>query len=196
VLADMLRTDRARLMPLTRHSDATIALRRTCRAGKDLVAHRVAVTNQLRAHLQNVFPSGRAVRRPGLPDQLGLFGPFRLPRPRGLAVGETSLRLAGLGGLQRRGPSRPAAFPASGRPARRHRQSRRRSDPHHRGVADCADHADRADQGPNGADQPAARRARRPADLHQPAPQLERSGPPGCWPKSGTAADASPPPTR
>jgi transposase len=42
VLADTLRTDRARLVPLTRDSDATIALRRTCRARKDLVAHRVA----------------------------------------------------------------------------------------------------------------------------------------------------------
>lgn len=56
VLADTLRTDRARLVPLSRDSDATIALRRTCRARKDLVAHRVAATNQLRAHLQNVFP--------------------------------------------------------------------------------------------------------------------------------------------
>jgi transposase len=56
VLADTLRTDRARLVPLARDSDATIALRRTCRARKDLVGHRVAATNQLRAHLQNVFP--------------------------------------------------------------------------------------------------------------------------------------------
>ena len=37
VLADTLRTDRARLVPLTRDSDATIALRRTCRARKDLI---------------------------------------------------------------------------------------------------------------------------------------------------------------
>jgi transposase len=56
VLADTLRTDRARLVPLTRDSDATIELRRTCRARKDLIAHRVAATNQLRAHLQNAFP--------------------------------------------------------------------------------------------------------------------------------------------
>jgi transposase len=34
-----------------------VALRRTCRARKDLVSHRVAVANQLRAHLRNVFPS-------------------------------------------------------------------------------------------------------------------------------------------
>jgi len=56
VLADTLRTDRARLRPLTPDSDATIALRRACRARKDLVSHRVAVANQLRAHLHNAFP--------------------------------------------------------------------------------------------------------------------------------------------
>ncbi|MFC5268963.1 IS110 family transposase, partial [Kribbella qitaiheensis] len=56
VLADTLRTDRARLAPLTPDSPQTVALRRTCRARKDLVEHRVAVANQLRAHLRNVFP--------------------------------------------------------------------------------------------------------------------------------------------
>ncbi len=56
VLADTLRTDRARLRPLVPDSPATVALRQTCRARKDLVAHRVAVANQLRAHLQAVFP--------------------------------------------------------------------------------------------------------------------------------------------
>jgi transposase len=56
VLADTLRTDRARLAPLTPDSPATVSLRRACRARKDLVAHRVAVANQLRAHLRNAFP--------------------------------------------------------------------------------------------------------------------------------------------
>ena len=56
VLADTLRTDRARLRPLTPDSPATVALRRACRARKDLVSHRIAVANQLRAHLRNVFP--------------------------------------------------------------------------------------------------------------------------------------------
>src|SRR5439155_12555505 len=56
VLADTLRTDRARLRPLTPDSPATVALRRACRARKDLVSHRVAVANQLRGHLRNVFP--------------------------------------------------------------------------------------------------------------------------------------------
>ena len=57
VLADTLRTDRARLRPLIPDSQATVALRRACRARKDLVSHRVAVANQLRAHLRNVLPA-------------------------------------------------------------------------------------------------------------------------------------------
>jgi len=57
VLADTLRTDRARLRPLVPDTEATVALRRACRARKDLVSHRVAVANQLRAHLRNVFPA-------------------------------------------------------------------------------------------------------------------------------------------
>ena len=56
VLADTLRTDRARLAPLTPDSPATVALRRACRARKDLIGHRVAAANQLRAHLRNAFP--------------------------------------------------------------------------------------------------------------------------------------------
>jgi transposase len=56
VLADVLRTDRARLRPLVPDSPETVALRQACRARTDLVRHRVAVTNQLRAHLQVAFP--------------------------------------------------------------------------------------------------------------------------------------------
>jgi transposase len=56
VLADTLRTDRARLAPLTPDSPATVTLRRACRARKDLVSHRVGLANQLRAHLRNAFP--------------------------------------------------------------------------------------------------------------------------------------------
>ena len=56
VLADTLRTDRVRLRPLVPDSPATVALRSACRARKDLVAHRIAIANQLRAHLQRVFP--------------------------------------------------------------------------------------------------------------------------------------------
>jgi transposase len=56
VLADTLRTDRHRLHSLTPDSPATQTLRATVRARRDLVAHRVALANQLRAHLQRVFP--------------------------------------------------------------------------------------------------------------------------------------------
>ena len=56
VLADTLRTDRARLRPLVPDQPATLALRRACRARKDLVSHRVGVANQLREHLKRVFP--------------------------------------------------------------------------------------------------------------------------------------------
>ena len=56
VLADVIRTDHRRLTPLTRSTPATIALRSTVRARRDLVEHRVAAANQLRAHLQIVFP--------------------------------------------------------------------------------------------------------------------------------------------
>ena len=41
---------------LAHDTDATVALRRACRARKDLVRHRVAAANQLRAHLRNVLP--------------------------------------------------------------------------------------------------------------------------------------------
>jgi len=57
VLADVVRTDRARLRPLERDSAATTAMRTTVRARRDLVEHRVAAANQLRAHLQLIFPA-------------------------------------------------------------------------------------------------------------------------------------------
>jgi len=57
VLADTLRTDRARLRPLVPDTAATIALRAAVRARRDLVAHRVAACNQLRAHLAAAFPA-------------------------------------------------------------------------------------------------------------------------------------------
>lgn len=56
VLADVLRTDRARMRPLARDSEQTVTLRMTVRARQDLVHARVAMGNQLRAHLQLTFP--------------------------------------------------------------------------------------------------------------------------------------------
>jgi transposase len=72
VLADTLRTDRARLRPLIPDTPATITLRAAVRARKDLLAHRVAVCNQLRAHLATAFPAA-----------IGLF--FDLDSPVSLA---------------------------------------------------------------------------------------------------------------
>lgn len=56
VLADCLRTDGGRLRALTPDAPETVTLRSLVRARKDLVAHRVALANQLRAHLQVAFP--------------------------------------------------------------------------------------------------------------------------------------------
>ena len=56
VLADVVRTDARRLRPMVCDSAATTALRSATRTRKDLVTHRVAAANQLRAHLQIVFP--------------------------------------------------------------------------------------------------------------------------------------------
>jgi transposase len=57
VLGDVVRTDARRLRPMVFDSEQTLALRSATRARKDLVTHRVAAANQLRAHLQNVFPA-------------------------------------------------------------------------------------------------------------------------------------------
>ena len=56
VLADVARTDRRRLTPLAKSTPAAQALRSSVRARRDLVEHRVAAANQLRAHLQVTFP--------------------------------------------------------------------------------------------------------------------------------------------
>ena len=56
VLADCLRTDGHRWAALRPDSPATVTLRSHVRARKDLVGARVAVANQLRAHLLVVLP--------------------------------------------------------------------------------------------------------------------------------------------
>ena len=61
VLADVVRTDARRLRPMERDSEQTTALRSAVRARRDLVGHRVAAANQLRAHLQTVFPGAAAL---------------------------------------------------------------------------------------------------------------------------------------
>jgi transposase len=56
VLADTLRTDPGQLVSLRPDSPQTLALRAAVRARTDLVETRVALCNQLRAHLRIVFP--------------------------------------------------------------------------------------------------------------------------------------------
>jgi transposase len=56
LLADVLRTDGQRLRPLQTDSPATVTLRATVRARKDLVQTRVRLMQQLRAHLDLVYP--------------------------------------------------------------------------------------------------------------------------------------------
>lgn len=56
LLADVLRTDGQRLRPLQPDSPATVTLRATVRARKDLVQTRVRLMQQLRAHLELVYP--------------------------------------------------------------------------------------------------------------------------------------------
>jgi transposase len=57
ILADCLRTDGHRWAALQPDTPQTLALRASVRGRKDLVAMRVATSNQLRAHLQLVFPA-------------------------------------------------------------------------------------------------------------------------------------------
>jgi transposase len=57
VLGDVVRTDARRLRPMVCDSEQTLALRSATRTRKDLVSHRVGAANQLRAHLQIVFPA-------------------------------------------------------------------------------------------------------------------------------------------
>jgi transposase len=63
VLGDVVRTDRRRLRALVRDSAQTTALRSLVRTRRDLVHHRVGLANQLRAHLNIVFPGATTLFR-------------------------------------------------------------------------------------------------------------------------------------
>jgi transposase len=56
VLAELARTDSHRFRVLVPDTDATKALRALARAREDLVQHRVALANELRAHLECFWP--------------------------------------------------------------------------------------------------------------------------------------------
>jgi transposase len=86
LLADVLRTDRHRLQPLTHDSEPTKVLRALSRTRKDLVEARVALVNQLTSQLERCFPGA-----------IGLFSELHSP----VAVAflrryPTSLAAAGL----------------------------------------------------------------------------------------------------
>ena len=77
VLADTVRTDRRRLTPLQPDTQATTTLRTLVRARTDLVVHRVAVANQLRAHLQTVLPAAVGLfTKPHSPISLAFLSAF------------------------------------------------------------------------------------------------------------------------
>jgi transposase len=99
VLADTLRTDRARLRPLVPDTPATTALRRACRARKDLVSHRVGVANQLREHLKRVFPGAVGLfAEPDSPVSLAFLARFDCQdRADWLSPGRMAAWLAGVG---------------------------------------------------------------------------------------------------
>lgn len=81
LLADVLRTDRRRLTPLTTDTDATLGLRMLLRARADLVKARVAAHNQLRTHLQLAHP-GAVGLFSELDGKVSLAFLTRFPTPR------------------------------------------------------------------------------------------------------------------
>ncbi|MDQ3343999.1 MAG: IS110 family transposase [Actinomycetota bacterium] len=115
-----------------------------------------------------------SLRRDRLPDQHRVPHTLHDPGPGRLAQPQAARRLAGQGRLLRTHQPRAAAHPPDRCSARHHRRRRHYPGPHHPGPADRAGHPGRADQGPLGPDQRPARRARRPAHLHQPAQSRTR----------------------
>ncbi|WP_233899100.1 IS110 family RNA-guided transposase [Pseudonocardia dioxanivorans] len=81
LLADVLRTDRRRLTPLTVDTDATVGLRMLIRTRADLIKARVAAHNQLRAHLQLAHP-GTVGLFCELDGKISLAFLTRFPTPR------------------------------------------------------------------------------------------------------------------
>jgi hypothetical protein len=81
LLADVLRTDRRRLTPLTVDAPATVGSRMLIRARADLVKARVAAHNQLRAHLQLAHPGVVGLFHE-LDSKISLAFLTRFPTPR------------------------------------------------------------------------------------------------------------------
>ena len=112
VLADTLRTDRARLRPLVPDSAATAALRAAVRARKDLIAHRVGACNQLRAHLEEAFPgAARLFSRLDGPVSLAFLTAF--PSRQAAAALDEQAIAAWLATIPARGNTAPAGVLAA-----------------------------------------------------------------------------------
>ena len=119
MLADVLRTDRARLRPLRRDSDQTLTLRMTVRARQDLVGARVAMGYQLRAHLATVFPGAIGLFC-DIDSTISLTFLARFPsQDKRLAQPHATGDLAALDRLQPPSQARPALGPPRQR-TRRH----------------------------------------------------------------------------
>ncbi len=104
VLADTLRTDGHRWRALREDHDDTRALRALCRARKDLVETRVQLLNQLRSNLELALPGAVGLfSKPDSKITLAFLRRFSDGGEGGVVVAEASRRLAGLGGLHRRG---------------------------------------------------------------------------------------------
>ena len=112
VLADTLRTDRARLRPLVPDSPATLALRAAVRARRDLVAHRVSACNQLRAHLAVAFPGATGLFSE-LDSPLSLAFLAAFPGQQAAARLDEQALAAWLATVPRRGNTAPAGVLAA-----------------------------------------------------------------------------------
>src|SRR5690606_24378469 len=173
VLADCLRTDGHRWASLQPDSPATATLRSHVRARKDLVEHRVAVANQLRAHLKVVFPGPVGLFSDlDSPTSLAFLRRFPSAGKAAWLSREASRCLAPHSKLWRPPPSRrplPPPRPGTSRAAGRRR---RRAHPRHLGVRDAPRNPPHPDQSP----QPANRRTvgRPPRRPHLPIPSQGR----------------------
>ena len=176
VLADTLRTDRARLRaadPRQRgHRRAAAGLPGPQGPGRPPGRARQPAA---RPPAQRLPRRGRPVRRDRLPDQPGLPGPLRHPRPRRLA----HARSAWPPGWPRRllRPRRPrrCCTPGSTAAPRGAIGDHGTAQAHiTRALRRRAHHPGRPDQGHVDPDQRTTRPARRRAHLHQPAPRRPR----------------------
>ena len=162
-----LRTDRARLRPLTRDSEQTITLRMAVRARQDLVHARVAMANQLRAHLQTTLPGAIGLFR-DIDSAITLRFLARFPsQDKADWLSHTRLgQLAALDRLQPPGQPRPALGAPARRPARNHRPPRHSPRRDHARAGRRAHRTEDPDQGTRGPDRRPARRPPRRRDLH------------------------------